>query len=54
MILPGANDVIVVPQSDGTLKSTPFHVQIGKFANWKTVLKSRQGRKSKFTQSDLK
>lgn len=40
----GANDVIVVQQSDGSYKSTPFHVQIGKFATWQTFFKSRQGR----------
>ncbi|TRY73126.1 hypothetical protein TCAL_09171 [Tigriopus californicus] len=40
----GANDVIVVQQSDGSYKSTPFSVQIGKFATWQTFFKSRQGR----------
>eukprot|EP00095_Tigriopus_kingsejongensis_P005019 maker-scaffold139_size317827-snap-gene-2.26 protein:Tk05019 transcript:maker-scaffold139_size317827-snap-gene-2.26-mRNA-1 annotation:"nuclear elongation and deformation protein 1-like" len=40
----GANDVLVVEQSDGTFKSTPFHVQVGKLATWKTFFKSRQGR----------
>lgn len=28
--LSGAIDIIVVPQEDGTLKSTPFHVRFGK------------------------
>ena len=40
----GANDVVVVEQTDGSLDSTPFHVQIGKFANWRTIIRSRQGR----------
>lgn len=29
--LSGAVDIIVVPQRDGTLRSTPFHVRFGKF-----------------------
>lgn len=29
--LSGAIDIIVVPQEDGTLKSTAFHVRFGKF-----------------------
>ena len=33
----GANDVLAVRQDDGSLKSTPFHVQVGKFANWRTI-----------------
>ena len=28
--LSGAIDVMVVPQADGTLRSTPFHVRYGK------------------------
>ena len=28
--LSGAIDIVVVPQPDGTLKSTPFHVRFGK------------------------
>ena len=28
--LSGAIDVVVVPQPDGTLRSTPFHVRFGK------------------------
>lgn len=29
-VFSGAIDIIVVPQPDGTLKSTPFHVRFGK------------------------
>ena len=28
--LSGAIDVVVVPQEDGSLRSTPFHVRFGK------------------------
>ncbi len=28
--LSGAIDIIVIPQEDGTLKSTPFHARFGK------------------------
>ena len=28
--LSGAIDIVVVPQEDGTLKTTPFHVRFGK------------------------
>jgi len=40
----GANDVVVVQQSDGSLKSTAINVQIGKFSNWHTFVNSREGR----------
>ena len=40
----GANDVVVVQQSDGSLKSTAINVQIGKFSNWRTFVNSREGR----------
>ena len=29
--LSGAIDIIVVPQADGSLRSSPFHVRFGKF-----------------------
>merc|ERR1712066_1222043 len=40
----GANDVVVVQQSDGSLKSTAINVQVGKFSNWRTFVNSREGR----------
>lgn len=40
----GASDVVVVRQADGALRATPMHVQIGKFANWQTLIKVSQGR----------
>ena len=40
----GANDVVVVQQNDGTFKSTPLHVRIGKFETFKTVFFSREGK----------
>lgn len=40
----GANDIIVVRQSNGSFSATPIQVQIGKLANWRTMIKSREGR----------
>ena len=42
----GANDVVVVRQDDGHLLSTPFVVMVGKFSNWRTIIRSRQGRQA--------
>ena len=44
----GANDVVIVPQTDGTLKSTPLQVRVGKLSNWRTIFKSRKGKIAKF------
>ena len=38
----GANDMVIVPQTDGTLKSTPLQVRVGKLSNWRTIFKSRK------------
>ena len=38
----GANDVLAVRQDDGRFRTTPFHVQIGKLANWRTIGKENQ------------
>jgi len=43
----GANDVVIVPQTDGTLKSTPLQVRVGKLSNWRTLFKSRKGKVAK-------
>ena len=39
--LMGANDVLVVCQADGTLKSTQLHVFVGKIEDWKTMFYSQ-------------
>ena len=43
----GANDMVIVPQTDGTLKSTPLQVRVGKLSNWRTIFKSRKGKIAK-------
>ena len=40
----GINDIVVVKQSNGTLKSTPFQARVGKLTNMKTLFKSRKGK----------
>ena len=42
----GANDVIVVKQDDGSLKSSPLHVFVGKFENWETLIQSRHNKEA--------
>ena len=42
----GANDVIVVKQDDGILKSSPLHVFVGKFENWETLTQSRENKEA--------
>ena len=44
----GANDILVVKQSDGSLKSTPLQLRVGKLTNFWTTLKSREGKKGRF------
>ena len=41
----GATDVLVIRQSDGSLKSTPLQVRVGKLSNLFTTLKPREGMK---------
>ena len=43
----GANDVIVVTQKDGSLKSTRISVQVGKFHNFWSTVWSREGTEMK-------
>ena len=38
----GANDVLVVKQDDGSLKSSPLHVFVGKLENLETFFQSRE------------
>ena len=40
----GANDVVVVKQPDGSLKSTPFQITVGKMSNHWTFIYSREGK----------
>ena len=47
----GANDVIVVTQRDGSLTATELNVRVGKFYNWKTLMKTRQGKTAKAKKS---
>ena len=42
----GANDVLVVKQDDGSLKSSPLHVFVGKLENWETVFQSRENKEA--------
>eukprot|EP00096_Caligus_rogercresseyi_P002588 TRINITY_DN14780_c0_g1_i1.p1 TRINITY_DN14780_c0_g1~~TRINITY_DN14780_c0_g1_i1.p1 ORF type:complete len:328 (-),score=26.04 TRINITY_DN14780_c0_g1_i1:105-1088(-) len=39
----GGSDVIVVKQSDGSLRSTPFHLQIGRFSSFLSFWFRRSG-----------
>lgn len=41
----GANDILVVEQSDGTLKSTKIEAQVGKFNSFTSFFRSRRGQK---------
>ena len=41
--LSGAIDIIVVPQADGSLRSSPFHVRFGKFQVRVRALLVRRG-----------
>ncbi len=37
--------VCAIRQENGELLSTPFVVMVGKFSNWRTIIRSRQGRR---------
>ena len=50
----GVNDVIVVRQSDGTLKSTPLQARVGKLSGWRTLFKSREGKKAKLYVNNIR
>ena len=41
----GANDILVVEQRDGTLKSTKIEAQVGKFNSFTSFFRSRSGKK---------
>ena len=41
----GANDILVVEQSDGSLKSTKIEAQVGKFNSFTSLFTSRRGKK---------
>ena len=43
----GANDILVVKQSDGSLKSTLLHLRVGKLTNIWTALKSREEKRGR-------
>ena len=43
----GANDIIVVKQSDGSLKSTLLQLRVGKLTNFWTASKSREGKQGR-------
>ena len=50
----GVNDMVIVKQNDGTLKSTPLQARIGKLSNWRTMFKSRKGRKAKIYVNNVR
>ena len=50
----GGNDVVVVRQSDGSLKSTPLQVRVGKLTNIWTKLRSRKGKKGRLVVNDAR
>ena len=50
----GVNDVVIVIQSDGTLKSTPLQARVGKLSNWKTLFKSREGKIAKLYVNNVR
>ena len=43
----GANDILVVKQSDGSLKSTLLQLRVGKLTNFWTASKSREGKRGR-------
>ena len=50
----GVNDVVIVRQSDGTLKSTALQARVGKLSNWKTLFKSRKGKTAKLYINNIR
>ena len=50
----GINDIVIVRQSDGSLKSTPLQARVGKLSNWKTVFKSREGKLAKIYVNNVR
>ena len=42
----GANDIVVVKQTDGTFQATTLQVKVGKMTNFSTLFHSREGRLS--------
>lgn len=50
----GVNDMVIVTQSDGTLKSTPLQARVGKLSNWKTLFKSREGKEAKLYVNNIR
>ena len=49
----GANDIVVVKQSDGSFQATTLQVKIGKMTNIKTIFRSREGRKAQLQVNNL-
>ena len=49
----GANDIVVVKQTDGTFQATPLQVIVGKMTNWSTMTHSREGRKAQLQVNNL-
>ena len=52
-IASGANDIIVVKQTDGSFQATAFDVKVGKMTNFSTMTHSREGRKAKIQVNNL-
>ena len=48
----GANDIVAVKQADGSFQSTALEVKVGKTTNWKTMFRSREGKKAKIKVND--
>ena len=49
----GANDIIVVKQTDESLCATPLHVRVGKFDSFKTFFYSREGKIAHVSVNDV-
>ena len=49
----GANDIVVVKQSDGSFQATTLQVKIGKMTNFSTLFNSREGRRAKLQVNNI-
>ena len=52
-IASGANDIVVVKQTDGSFQATTLDVKVGKMTNFSTMVHSREGRKVKIQVNNL-
>ena len=49
----GANDIVVVKQTDGSFQATTLQVKVGKMTNISTLFHSREGRKASLQVNNL-